>query len=118
MTDLSKVWDEFAVLSSLGENEKEQYESLLYMSSEYVDSLLKNEEDENNSRIVFLCAAKAFYQYALSNQFDGITSFKAGDVSYSLDASSCVENARAIYDFALEQCSALINDNNFAFKAV
>ena len=91
---------------------------LCKMECEYINSLLKSSDDENNSCVIFLCAAKAYYRYMLTNQSDGITSFKAGDVSYSLDTSSALENARAIYNFALEQCASLIKNNHFAFEAV
>ena len=103
MTDLSKIKAEFITLSSLSEEDAGKYQSLIEMECEY---------------IIFLCAAKAYYRYMLTNQSDGITSFKAGDVSYSLDTSSALENARAIYNFALEQCASLIKNNHFAFEAV
>ena len=115
MTDLSKIKEEFITLSSLGEEDAGKYQSLIEMECEYINSLLKSSDDENNSCVIFLCAAKAYYRYMLTNQSDGITSFKAGDVSYSLDTSSALENARAIYNFALEQCASLIKNNHFAF---
>ena len=114
MTDLSKIKVEFITLSSLSEEDAGKYQSLIEMECEYINSLLKSSDDENNSCVIFLCAAKAYYRYMLTNQSDGITSFKAGDVSYSLDTSS----ARAIYNFALEQCASLIKNNHFAFEAV
>ena len=58
------------------------------------------------------------YFYVLTNQSEGITSFKAGDVSYSIDTSSNLENAKAICNFAFEQCTSLIKDKGFAFEAV
>lgn len=118
MTDLSKVKEEFITLSLSSEEDANKQQSLIYMETEYINSLLKSSDDENNSCVVFLCAAKAFYRYALTNQSDGITSFKAGDVSYSVDTSSALENARAIYNFALEQCTSLIKNSCFAFEAV
>lgn len=118
MTDLSKIKAEFITLSSLSEEDAGRYQSLIEMECEYINSLLKSSDDENNSCVIFLCAAKAYYRYMLTNQSDGITSFKAGDVSYSLDTSSALENARAIYNFALEQCASLIKNNHFAFEAV
>ena len=98
MTDLSKIKAEFITLSSLSEEDAGKYQSLIEMECEYINSLLKSSDDENNSCVIFLCAAKAYYRYMLTNQSDGITSFKAGDVSYSLDTSSALENARAIYN--------------------
>ena len=100
MTDLVKVKKDFITLSSLSEEEAGKYESLIYMETEYINSLLKNDGDENKNTVVFLCAARAYYQYVLTNQSEGITSFKAGDVSYSIDTSSNLENAKAICNFA------------------
>ena len=83
MTDLVKVKKDFITLSSLSEEEAGKYESLIYMETEYINSLLKN---------------------------DG--------VSYSIDTSSNLENAKAICNFAFEQCTSLIKDKGFAFEAV
>ena len=118
MTDLVKVKKDFITLSSLSEEEAGKYESLIYMETEYINSLLKNDGDENKNTVVFLCAARAYYQYVLTNQSEGITSFKAGDVSYSIDTSSNLENAKAICNFAFEQCTSLIKDKGFTFEAV
>ena len=81
MTDLSKIKAEFITLSSLSEEDAGKYQSLIEMECEYINSLLKSSDDENNSCVIFLCAAKAYYRYMLTNQSDGITSFKAGDVT-------------------------------------
>lgn len=68
MTDLVKVKKDFITLSSLSEEEAGKYESLIYMETEYINSLLKNDGDENKNTVVFLCAARAYYQYVLTNQ--------------------------------------------------
>ena len=68
MTDLSKIKAEFITLSSLSEEDAGKYQSLIEMECEYINSLLKSSDDENNSCVIFLCAAKAYYRYMLTNQ--------------------------------------------------
>ena len=53
MTDLVKVKKDFITLSSLSEEEAKKYESLIYMETEYINSLLKNDGDENKNTVVF-----------------------------------------------------------------
>ncbi len=118
MTDLSLIKKDFIILSSYSEEEAKQFEPFMEAEAEYVSSLLKNKEDENKACVVFLCAARAYYQCFLTNQSDGISSFKAGDISYSLDTSEALNNARAICDFALAKCSAFLKDENFAFEVI
>ncbi len=118
MTDLTLIKKDFILLSSYTSEEAKQFESIMLMEAEYVDSLLKSSEDENKTCVVFLCAARAYYQCLLTNQSDGVTSFKAGDVSYSLDLNETVKNARAILDFALAKCAPIMKDENFAFEVI
>ena len=49
MTDLSKVKEEFITLSLMSEEDADKQQSLIYMETEYVNSLLKSGDDENNS---------------------------------------------------------------------
>ena len=118
MTDLSLIKKDFIILSSYSEEEARHFESFMEAEAEYVDSLLKNEEDENKACIVFLCASRAYYQCLLTNQSDGISSFKAGDISYSVETNEALNNARAICDFALAKCTALLKDERFAFEVI
>ena len=55
MTDLVKVKKDFITLSSLSEEEAGKYESLIYMETEYINSLLKNDGDENKNSCIFMC---------------------------------------------------------------
>ena len=55
MTDLSKVKEEFITLSLMSEEDADKQQSLIYMETEYINSLLKSGDDENNSCVVFLC---------------------------------------------------------------
>lgn len=68
--------------------------------------------------IIRFCAVKAYYQIVLAdNEDDGITSFKAGDVSYTKDSSSA-ERAEKMLKLAMRDCGELIKNSSFSFKAV
>lgn len=105
------------------DEEIEKYNSIIESSASFVASMLDDSKNENSVQIVYLCASRAYYQILLINQSDDVTSFKAGDVSFSRDTSA-LENSRALYNLALEQCADKITGrsksgkDNFAFKAV
>jgi hypothetical protein len=81
-----------------------------------VKPLIKADVDENDVRLVHLCAIKAYYQIVLM-QLDSVSSFSAGEVSYSMDTSSSTK-AKMLLDEALSSCKDLIDTSAFAFKAV
>ena len=116
MTDNSLIRRELMALLSMTEDEVDNYESLIEYSVNCVMPIIKEGVDENDARIVHLCAVRVYYQLALT-QSDFISSFSAGEVSYSTDAS-LPSRARALLDDALRSCSDLINDGDFAFRVV
>lgn len=123
MTDLNLIKNELKAIMNCTDDEIEKYNSLIEGTASYVASLLSDLENENSSQIVYLCASRVYYQILLINQSDDVTSFKAGDVSFTRDTSA-LENSKDLYNLALEQCRDFIADNNklskdnFAFKAV
>lgn len=122
MTDLTLIKNELISVMKLEDSDIEDNEQIISACAQYVFSILKNAENENDASIVHLCAARSYYQILLISQSDDVTSFKSGDVSFSR-ASSDLENAQRLYELALEQCSALLNPSGsnataFAFKAV
>lgn len=119
MTDLTQVNNELSSLMGLSEEELEKSATVIDTTVQYINSLLKDTSIENSGAIVHLCACKAYYQILLLNQSDDVTSFKAGDVSYTR-ASSALDNARRLYELASQQCTSLLNTpaTDFVFKAV
>ncbi len=117
MTNYSLVKDELMKALNCGEEEISEYESYINNAIACVASQLKNPEDKNDVRIVNLCAMRAYYQIVLISDNDDITSFKAGDVSYTKDTSS-VSRAKALLNMALKNCGDLLQSAAFAFKAV
>lgn len=118
MTDCSLVKAELACIMNCGEDEIEQYMLYIHNSVGYVSSVIRNTDDENDARILHLCAVRAFYSILLTQSTnDGISSFKAGDVSYTMDMSA-LKGAKALLDMAVQSCSDLIKTEGFAFEAV
>ena len=116
MTDCSLVSNELKTLLAISSDDVEQYDSLVEYAVESVRPLIKNDVDENDVRIIHLCAVKAYYQIALT-QCDGMSSFSAGEVSFSMD-TSYPDRAKALLDEAYKGCGNLIGSNDFAFEVV
>lgn len=118
MTDNSLVKNELADIMHCEAKQLERYEAYINNAVLSTASLLKDVQDENDSRIIRFCAVKAYYQIVLAdNEDDGITSFKAGDVSYTKDSSSA-ERAEKMLKLAMRDCGELIKNSSFSFKAV
>lgn len=118
MTDYGLIKNELAVLLQCDSELMDKYDAYIKNSAAAVYSLLKNQQDEDDLRIVHLCAAKAYYQIALTEDAgDGIASFKAGDVSYTKNASYA-DNAEKLLVYAQKNCREMIKGEGFAFKAV
>lgn len=118
MTDYSSVEKQLQVISNCDESQLETFESYINNAISCVDAMLKSEEYENDSRIVYLCAVKAYYQIILAQSSnDSVISFKAGDVSYEKDTSS-MPAVKELYETTLKDCATLLNNDSFSFKAV
>lgn len=116
MTDCSLVRQELKSLLKLTDEDIINYDSLILCAVNWVKSLIKQEQNENDALIVHLCTVKAYYQISLI-QNDGISSFSAGEISFSADNNSFT-GAKKMLEDALSSCSHLITDSSFAFKAV
>lgn len=117
MTDYTLVKEELMKTLGCDEAQTDQYEYYINNALASVDAMLQSDEDENDIRVVTLCAMKAYYQIILSQKDDGIVSFKAGDVSYTKEETS-VSRAKELLRVAEENCSGLVYGGSFAFKAV
>lgn len=116
MTDCALVKDELKVFLDMTDEETDNYDSLILYAVNWVNSLIKREETENDMLIVHLCAAKVYYQLSLM-QNDGVHSFSAGEVSFSVDNDS-LTSAEKLLEDAMSSCGDLIMNSSFAFKAV
>lgn len=116
MININNVIKELSVLLAADEESAAKYRSIAESTAKSVEHSLKNNEDAEDNRIIYLCAVKAFYRIALSES-DNICSFSAGDISYSKN-SSAAENAEKLLTDALNDCRNLLETAGFAFKVV
>ena len=117
MTDYDVIKNELANMMGCEVSALENYDSLIEHCTDSITARVRNAQAHSDSRLNTLCAVKSYYQILLANQSDNITSFKAGDISYSTD-SSALDNAKSLYAAMLKDCSDIIDDGSFAFKAV
>lgn len=118
MTDYSLVKEQLKALINCDEEQAQSYECYINNAISCITPCLKSTLDENDARVVLLCAVKAYYQISLTDASgDDITSFKAGDVSFERDTSA-LPKIKALYDMALEDCAPLLSRDGFAFRTV
>jgi hypothetical protein len=119
MTDYNLVAQQLTSILGCDEEKTQGYENQINSSIEYINSILANSENENDVRIVNLCAVNTAVKIKLAENFsdESVMSFSAGDVSFSKDTSS-FDNLSQLLKIAYIECKSLICDNGFSFKAV
>ena len=115
MIDIKSVMPVLIALSSADENELESISPII-SNAVFVSSRLVKEEFHTDDRAVYLAAAKANYDLSLIRSCDNVSSFSAGDVSFSCNLS--INPARDILDEAMQNASDIIEDRCFAFIGV
>lgn len=111
------VNERFKKLAGINSDEAEEWSYIIEDSIYEISDMLKSDCDfeENCHRLAAVTAALAFYKYRCVLSARGETSsFKAGDVSLSIDASS-VDNAYRMYREELEGIGDILKANNFVF---
>ena len=116
MTDINPIIKELSFLLDTDEEDTAKHSNIINSTAACVKALIKDDVDNNDSRIIHLCAVKAYYQIVLMQE-DEISSFSAGDVSYSKNASA-VDKAEKLLKAAMNDCSDLLKSTGFAFKVV
>lgn len=118
MTDYNLVRSRMLNDFHYSEEELDGYSSFLNHAIAGVHSIIKDDKYSDDTRIVNLCAIKAHYQIILTSEAqDDISSFKAGDISYTRDASGA-SRVKSLLDSAMHDCSDLVVSGRFSFKAV
>lgn len=116
MTDISLVKEGFSTLLDFTDEEIAGYDSLISFAVSTICPMINEGVDENDARIVYLCVLKAYYHIELLRH-DDVSTFKAGEVSVSVDTSA-LANAKMLLDEALTECSSLIKSKDFDFRVV
>lgn len=119
MTEYSLVAKQLQEITNWSDEQLENQKGSIENAISCIAPMLKNSEDENDSRVVYLCAVKAYYRTVLADtdEDDGIVSFKSGDVSYERDASS-LQRVKELYESAFDDCRFLLDCDGFAFRTV
>lgn len=118
MANYNDVKNELACIMRCNEDELEQYDSIISSAIECISFKLCDEEKLGEGSVIHLCAARAYLEIMLSSTDEDVTSFKAGDISFTRNTST-LENARELYSMALDACSPLLKSGgSFAFKVV
>lgn len=114
-----KIKEYLMAMGDFGREEIEKYSFILEASITGVLDMLNDSADVNDARIMLLMAAKAYCKIScLSSAESGVTSFSAGDVSFSEKAGSVKSGAEDIYKSALADCREFLNDSGFVFLGV
>lgn len=81
---------------------------------------VKNESVHSDARLVSLAAAMANYRLCAKKvrNSDGVTSFKAGDVTVSVSAAALMEQAEKDRKDAMLAALPLLKDDEFIFRQV
>ena len=81
---------------------------------------VKSKEMHTDARLVSLAAAMVNYRLCARKMrtSDGVTSFKAGDVTVSVSSSALMEQAEKEKSDALIAALPLLKDEEFVFKQV
>lgn len=81
---------------------------------------VKNECVHSDARLVSLAAAMANYRLCAKKvrNSDGVTSFKAGDVTVSVSAAALMEQAEKDRKDAMLAALPLLKDDEFIFRQV
>lgn len=124
MADAFDVLDSLQQITELRDEEKSSAESLCSHALLFVTSRLKADADPFDSRITAATAAQAFFNLCVkraSRDDDGVTSFKAGDLTVSKDSAQADKNlalAKELRDEAFLKLLPLLNDESFFFEKV
>lgn len=97
-------------------NEKDKALSVCVANLEKVLSKLKPDSDRSDCRITEAAAAMSYYDFAVravADNSEGVTSFKAGDVSVSKSHQSLIEIASDLRRDALGNLAPLCADSDF-----
>lgn len=116
--DYEKIKEYLAAMGNYSEEDMEKYKFILDASVTSVLDMLNDDADVNDARIMQLMAARAYYKICCLDSASSVTSFAAGDISFSERAGAALNGAEEIYKTALNDCRQFVNDTGFAFLGV
>ena len=124
MFNVREVFDILKQYTDISEDEKETAMGLCSNALEDIRSHLKPEADPEDRRIITAAGAQAFYMLCIKKSAppdDGMTSFKAGDLSLTYSRQNYQQQAQLAKELAqqaMRQLAGLIEDGGFYFGKV
>lgn len=119
MIDVKEVEKSLIDVFGYSEETLKEREGLIENAVNFVEHAVKSYKKKDEQRLVFLTAARAnFYLALIGEKEGGVTSFKAGDVSFTRGEGNDVELAKSFFDAAAQDCADLIKNNAFVFRSV
>lgn len=102
------------------EGTDEELAPLCSMAADELLPRIKSEKFHSDARLISLAAAMVNYRLCVKRlkNSDGVTSFKAGDVTVSISASALMEQAEKEKTDALIAAAPLLKDDGFIFRQV
>ena len=120
MINTQRVNEVLCTIAGISTEEAESYSVLVQNSARVVERALIDSSLEDDERIIFLAAARAYYSISLTAKGGGgVSSFSAGDVKISMTSQySSSDDALKLYRSAKEAVSGLVDDDGFVFRGV
>ncbi len=118
MINTQEVNETLCAISGMSSQEVSSYSTIVNNSIGVVESALTDDSYAEDDRIVYLAAARAYYNITLAgNGDDNVESFSAGDVKVNYAKTSC-ERALEMYKNASNAAAGMVQDNGFVFRGV
>ena len=117
--------DIWSILDALRRNHAvegtdEELAPLCAAAAKELETRLKEDADCTDIRLINACAAMVHYRVCMrkSGTEEGVTSFKAGDVTVSISPSAIIERAEKEKSEAFISALPLLRDDGFVFRQV
>ena len=111
MISVEEVKNAIKGISQLTDGDLEGKTALIENAIGYTEKIAKGYSQEDKPRVIMLAAARSYYYLVLLNSNEnGISSFRAGDVSFTKESSSLAQSAKEFYESTLSECSDLVSD--------
>lgn len=118
MINTQKVNENLCAISGMSQEEAASYAIIVNNSTGAVEHALIDSSFESDDRIVYLAAARAYYNITLTGSGeDSISEFAAGDVKIRIDKSTS-DSALALYRNAAQAAAGMVQDDGFVFRGV
>ena len=108
----------FCALS--GEQNAADFGPLCLSATKSICAMLRRGKNikSRETELIHAAACLAFYRYILAKQSEGVSAYKAGDITINSSLSDALSAAKALLDDALLSLSDCLLSRGFCFKTV